>query len=147
MAFKKKEIIPTVGLKRKYHKTAAATGAKLKYKWDASRYAPMRNNMALARLFVNNMESLGRSVNPPDSGGFGSTDMGNVSQIVPAIHANIAIAPRGTLLHSPEFAAAAISEAAIDGLCDAAKTLAMIVVDLLASPETLAEVKEEFKGG
>jgi metal-dependent amidase/aminoacylase/carboxypeptidase family protein len=92
------------------------------------------------------MKSLGRHVNLPDSGGFGSTDMGNVSQIVPAIHATVAVAPRGTLLHSPEFAAAVTSEAAIDGLCDAAKTLAMIVVDLLAGPETLAKVKEEFKG-
>ena len=125
---------------------ATATGTRLKYKWDEARYAPMRNNMTLARLFVENMKSLGRSVNLPGSGGFGSTDMGNVSQIVPAIHATVAVAPRGTLLHSPEFAAAVTSEAAIDGLCDAAKTLAMIVVDLLASPETLAKVKEEFKG-
>jgi len=125
---------------------AAATGARLKYKWDESRYAPMQNNMTLARLFTDNMESLGRSTNLPDSGGSGSTDMGNVSQIVPAIHAYVAIAPRGTLLHSPEFAAAAISKEAIDGLCDAAKTLAMTVVDLLASPEIMAEVKKEFKG-
>ncbi|UCB43556.1 MAG: M20 family metallopeptidase [Dehalococcoidales bacterium] len=126
---------------------AGATGARLKYKWDAVRYAPMRNNLTLARLFVDNMKSLGRSVDLPDSGGFGSTDMGNVSQIVPTIHANVAVAPRGTLLHSPEFANAVTSEAAIDGLCDAAKTLSMVVVDLLASPETLAEVKGEFKGG
>ncbi|HEY33327.1 MAG TPA: M20 family metallopeptidase [Dehalococcoidia bacterium] len=126
---------------------ATATGARLKYKWDASCYAPMQNNMTLARLFADNMKSLGRPVDWPDSGGLISTDMGNVSQIVPAIHANVAIAPRGTLLHSPEFAAAAVSEAAIDGLCDAAKTLAITVVDLLTSPETLAEVKEEFEGG
>ena len=125
---------------------ATATGARLKYRWDESRYAPMRNNLTLARLFVDNMRSLGHSVTLPDSGGFGSTDMGNVSQIVPAIHANVAVAPRGTLLHSPEFAAVVTSEAAIDGLCDAAKTLAMTVVDLLVNPETLAEVKEEFKG-
>ena len=125
---------------------ATATGAKLKYKWDASRYAPMRNNMALARLFADNMQSLGRPVDMTGSSSFGSTDMGNVSQIVPTIHANVAVAPRGTLLHSPEFAAAVTSEAAIDGLCDAARTLAMIAVDLLTSPETLAEVKEEFRG-
>jgi len=126
---------------------ATATGAKLKYKWDAVRYAPMRNNMVLARLYVDNMQSLRRSVDTVDRDSFGSTDMGNVSQIVPAIHANVAVAPRGTLLHSPEFAAAVTSETAIDGLCDAAKTLAMTAVDLLASPEILAEVKEEFRGG
>ena len=126
---------------------AIATGAKLKYKWDTVRYAPMRNNMALARLFTENMQSLGRSVDMPGGSSFGSTDMGNVSQIIPSIHATVAVAPRGTLLHSPEFAAAVTSEAAIDGLCDAAKTLAMTAIDLLARPEILAEVKEEFKGG
>ena len=126
---------------------ATATGAKLKYKWDASRYAPMRNNMALARLFIDNMQSLGRSVAMTGGSSFGSTDMGNVSQIIPSIHATVAVAPRGTLLHSPEFAAAVTSEAAIDGLCDAAKTLAMTAIDLLAHPEILAEVKKEFKGG
>ena len=71
--------------------------------------------------------------------------MGNVSQVTPAIHATIAIPPRQVLLHSPEFAAAAASEEAIEGLCDAAKTLAMTVVDLLTRPAKLAEVKEEFE--
>ena len=126
---------------------ATATGAKLKYKWDTARYAPMRNNMVLARLFADNMQSLGRSIAIAGNNSFGSTDMGNVSQIVPAIHANVAVAPRGTLLHSPEFAAAVTSEMAIDGLCDAAKTLAMTAVDLMASPEKMAEVQQEFKGG
>jgi amidohydrolase len=125
---------------------ATATGARLKYKWDTSRYAPMRNNMVLARLFTENMQSLGRSVDMTRGSSFGSTDMGNVSQIVPAIHATVAVAPRGTLLHSPEFAEAVTSETAYNGLCDAAKTLAMTAIDLLASPETLAKVKEEFIG-
>ena len=125
---------------------AAATGARLEYKWDDVRYAPMRNNMILAELFAGNMEYLGRQVQLVDrSGAFGSTDMGNVSQVAPAIHATIAIAPRKVLLHSPEFAAAAASEEAIDGLCDAARTMAMTVIDLLARPEKLAALKEEFE--
>ena len=104
--------------------------------------------MALAQLFADNMEHLGRQVQLGDrSGAFGSTDMGNVSQVAPAIHATIAIAPRQVLLHSPEFATASASEEAIEGLCDAAKTLAMTVVDLLTRPAQLAEVKEEFERG
>jgi len=127
---------------------ATATGARLEHEWDELRYAPMRNNLALARLFANNMRLLGRQAEMTDtSGTFGSTDMGNVSQVAPAIHATVAIAPRGTLLHSPEFAAAAASsETAINGLCDAAKALALTVTDLLTSPETLADVKKEFEG-
>jgi amidohydrolase len=125
---------------------ADATGSRLEYRWDDVRYAPMRNNMTLAELFAGNLKHLGRQVQLVDrSGAFGSTDMGNVSQVAPAIHATIAIAPREVLLHSPEFAAAAASEEAIDGLCDAAKTMAMTVIDLLACPEKLTALKEEFE--
>jgi amidohydrolase len=125
---------------------ATATGARLEYRWGA-RYAPLRNNLVLAKLFQTNMQSLGRNmllVKPNKS--FGSTDMGNVSQIVPAIHPDFAIAPKEVTIHSPEFAQAAASEAGIRGMLDSAKALAMTIVDLMASPETVAEVKRELKG-
>ena len=54
------------------------------------------------------------------------------------------IAPREILPHSPQFTSAAASEAGINGLLDAAKALAMTVVDLLANPEIVIKVKEEF---
>ncbi len=127
---------------------ATASGARLEYRWDPLCYAPMQGNTVLARLYAANLKSLGRDVRlVDDSGTFGSTDMGNVSQLVPAIHATVAIAPGNVLLHSPEFAVAAVSEAAIDGLIDAAKALAMTVTDLLAAPETMTEVRNEFGGG
>ncbi|MFC2007097.1 M20 family metallopeptidase [Chloroflexota bacterium] len=126
---------------------ATATGARLEYKWGAERYAAMVNNMTLARLYQQNMRSLGRKVRLTDSSGnFGSTDMGNVSQLMPAIHPFIAIAPGEILLHSPQFASAAASKAGTKGLMDAAKAMAMTVVDLLSSPETVAKIKEEFRG-
>jgi amidohydrolase len=124
---------------------AAATGARLEYRWGEERYAPLRNNLTLARLFRQNMQSLGRKVllsNPTKA--FGSTDMGNVSQIVPAIHPDFAIAPKEVTTHSPEFAQAAASEAGIKGMLDSAKALAMTVVDLVANPETVARIKQEF---
>ena len=125
---------------------ATASGARLEYRWGKTRYAPMRNNLTLARLFRQNMQSLGRRVqlfNP--SSAFGSTDMGNVSQLVPGIHPTVAIAPKDVLGHSPQFAEAAASEAGIRGLVDAAKALAMTAVDLVANPEIAVKVKEEFK--
>jgi len=125
---------------------ATASGAQLRYKWDDVRYAPMRNNIPLAQLFLQNMESLERRVtlSKPD-GGFGSTDMGNVSQLVPSIHAFVAIAEKEIAIHSPQFASAAASEAGIKGMLDAAKALAMTVVDLVANPEIVTKVKKEFK--
>lgn len=124
---------------------AKATGARLKYKWDDVRYATMRNNLTLAQLFTENMQSLGRIVAPAEPGnGFGSTDMGNVSQLVPSIHPHVAITDKEISIHSAQFAVAAASEGGVKGMLDAAKAMAMTVVDLLANPETLAKMKKEF---
>jgi len=127
---------------------ATASGARLEYRWGAVRYAPLRNNLTLARLFRRNLQSLGRKVHLLDpANSFGSSDMGNVSQLVPSIHPSIAIAPAEALIHSPQFASAAVSEAGIRGLLDAAKALAMTVIDLVANPVIVTRVKEEFKRG
>ncbi|MFC1950104.1 M20 family metallopeptidase [Chloroflexota bacterium] len=124
---------------------STATSARLEYKWGDTYYTPLQNNPTLAQLFRQNMQSLGRKVYLSDpTGAHGSTDMGNVSQLVPSIHPSVAIAPIEVLLHSPQFALAAASEAGINGLLDAAKALAMTVVDLLANPEIVTKVKEEF---
>ena len=124
---------------------ATATGARLKYRWSEVVYAAMRNNLTLARLFKQNMESLGRRIKLTDPDcSLGSTDMGNVSQLVPGIHPEVAIAPRGVSVHSPEFALAAASETGSRGLLDAAKALAMTVFDLVSNPEVMTKVKEEF---
>ena len=125
---------------------ATASGARLEYRWANIRYIPVRNNLTLARLFRKNMQSLGRKVKPPStSHAFGSTDMGNVSQLVPSIHPFVAIASEEVLVHSPQFASAAASEAGIQGLLDAAKALAMTVTDLVANPEIVTKIKEEFQ--
>ena len=124
---------------------ATASGARLEYRWGNIRYAPLRNNLTLAQLFTQNMQFLGRKVEALDpSKAFGSTDMGNVSQLVPSIHPFVAIAPVEVVVHSPQFASAAASEVGIQGLLDAAKALAMTVVDLVANPEIVIKVKEEF---
>jgi len=126
---------------------STASGAELKYKWDEVSYAPMLNNLTLAQLFIQNMQSLGRDIVLSDpSGAVGSTDMGNVSQIMPSIHPHVQITEEDILIHSPEFALAAASEVGIKGILDAAKALSMTVIDLLANPETINKVREEFTG-
>jgi metal-dependent amidase/aminoacylase/carboxypeptidase family protein len=107
----------------------------------------MKNNMTLAGLFRQNLESLGRQVEAFDPHfGLGSTDMGNVSQVVPSIHPTIAIAPPEVLIHTPEFAAAAASQAGQQGLLDAAKTMAMTVADIF-QPGTIDKIRQEFHHG
>jgi len=123
---------------------SVASGARLEYRWRDRAYAPMKNNATLAELFKQNLESLGRHVEAFDPRfGFGSTDMGNVSQVVPSIHPTIAIASPDVFIHTQEFASAAASEAGHEGLMDAAKAMAMTVADIL-QPGMLDRIKQEF---
>lgn len=127
---------------------ATASGARLEYKWADIRYRSMRNNLTMAQLFHQNMQSLGRKIKLSDPNqAFSTTDMGNVSQVVPSIHPFVAIVPVGIAAHTTEFASAASSEAGIRGGLDAAKALAMTAVDLLANPEIVSKAKEEFQQG
>jgi amidohydrolase len=124
-----------------------ASGARLEYRWRERAYTSMKNNSNLAGLFKQNLESLGRHVEAfnPDFG-FGSTDMGNVSQVVPSIHPTIAIASPEVFIHTQEFASAAASEAGHEGFMDAAKAMAMTVADIL-QPGMLDQIKQEFQSG
>jgi amidohydrolase len=125
---------------------AVATGARLEYKWDELCYAPVRNNLTLGTIFLRNMRRTGRKTKMSDpSQSFGSTDFGNVSQIVPGIHATVSISGgRGVVSHSPQFAEAAVSEKGLQSVIDAAKGLALTVADLVANPELVEKAKAEF---
>lgn len=124
---------------------SVATGTKLEYRWSQVRYATMKNNLPLAELFASNLKQLDREVQPFDRQmGMGSTDMGNVSQRVPAIHPFIAVVTPEISVHTPEFARAAISDKGDRGLLDAAKAMAMTGVDLLCDPAAIERVKKAF---
>lgn len=124
---------------------AVATRARLEYKWADITYAPMLNNSVLAGLFTKHVESLNRTVQPYDPAhGFGSTDMGNVSQVVPSLHPFVEIASGDTMVHSPEFAAAAASPAGYAGMMDGAKAMALTGADLLADRRIMDKVKKDF---
>ena len=124
-----------------------ASGARLEYRWRDRAYDPMKNNATLAGLFKQNLESLGRHVEDFDPRfGFGSTDMGNVSQVTPSIHPTIAIAPPDVFIHTLDFASAAVSEVGHEGLMDAAKALSMTVADIL-QPGMLDMINQEFQSG
>ncbi len=121
---------------------ATATGATLKTTLKMG-YAEMIPNLTLAHAFAANWEMLGILVNEPRWGEpMGSTDMGNVSHAVPAIHPYIYIGDFAG--HTPEFRDAAIAPAAHAGLLQAAKGMAMTAVDLLSDPDLMARVQREF---
>jgi amidohydrolase len=123
---------------------AAATGASVKF-WTNPSYAEIIPNMTLAQAFTANWESIGVRVEAPrpnERGG--SSDMGNVSHVVPAIHPYIKITPDGVGGHTPEFREAAVSPDGNDGMISAAKGLALTTIDLLSNPDLMTRVKNEF---
>lgn len=122
---------------------AKASGAKLKFKWK-DYFAPLQANATLADIFADNLRALGRDPRAIPDRAFGSSDVGNVSQLVPTIHPEVAIAPRSVSLHSAEFRAAAVSAEGNRGLLDGAKAMGMTAVDLLADTKLVNRIKKEF---
>lgn len=114
---------------------AEATGCTVEHEWIEPAYADLRRNRPFEDLYADNSERLGRTLLEPDVdiAVVGSTDMGNVSQIVPSIHPMVAVAPRGIGIHTPGFADCAASAAGDLGVIDGAKAMAFTVVDLWSS--------------
>ena len=109
---------------------AMATGAELTIDEHIG-YADMRHDEELAELYRRNAEALGRSFDGPGRIEFRrfSSDIGNVSHAVPAIHPIIGIDSAPAVNHQPEFAAAAVTEAADRAILDGAIALAWTAVD------------------
>jgi len=123
---------------------AAATSTRLTATQHPDIYEPLKRNQALNDVFAGNLPAAGLAEGPAAPDRVASSDIGNVSQVTPTIHAWVAIAPLGTAIHTREFAAAAVAPAARAGLLAGAKLMALSAADLLADPSRLVAMKEEF---
>ena len=123
---------------------AAATGTRLAVTRHRDVYEPLKRNRALNEVFARNLAAAGLREGPAAPDRLASSDIGNVSQVTPTIHAWVAIAPLGTAIHTREFAAAAAAPSARAGLLAGAKLMALSALDVLTEPARLAAMKEEF---
>lgn len=126
---------------------AAAMASDVPFEVDERRgYAELVNNRALARVFGEHLARVGRAPKWEDSTiGAGSTDMGDVSHVVPSIHAWVAICGEGeTTCHQRAFAAAAASDRGLCAAREAAKSLAATALEFLGSSDLRAAVRSEF---
>ncbi|GAA3016255.1 M20 family metallopeptidase [Tetragenococcus solitarius] len=76
---------------------------------------------------------------------FGSSDVGNVSQVVPTIQPNVSIADDYIVNHSEEFKQAACSEKGLNSIEVAAELLAKTALDLIEDPKLLKQIKEDHR--
>ncbi len=123
---------------------ALATGTTLKVVPHDSVYEPLKRNQTLLDLFAANMVSAGLREGQVIPDRLASSDVGNVSQVIPTIQPMIAIAPEGMAIHTREFADAAVKPLARAGMVAAAKTMALTALDLLADPAKVKAAKDEF---
>lgn len=124
-----------VWVRRCFEAGALASGAELSITPESEPYSEFRTDLRALELYVRNAESLGRNFNAPAEQATmnrASTDMGNVSQVVPAIHPYIGLGCFPAANHQPEFAAHCIGKAANRAIHDGATALALTALDYLA---------------
>lgn len=123
---------------------AKATGCELRHEWGES-MDMVTTNQPMAAALRDNAASLGRALGPRRAGETsGSTDMGNISSLVPSIHPFFSITDERVPWHSRDFAAAARTPRALETMRLAAKALAFTAIDLLARPDLVKQAKAAF---
>ena len=112
---------------------ALATGSSLEIVEDHRPYSEMRHDHDIAAIYRRNAEALGRFF--PDLGAMleraaGSTDMGNVSLVIPSIHPAIGVGSLPAVNHQREFAAHCVTEIADQAVVDGALAMAWTAIEV-----------------
>jgi len=122
---------------------AIATGAKLEVNNFENSFDNLVSNEKLKVVVKRYFEEFGEEIEepPPTSG---STDVGNVSHVVPTVNPMIKAVPKGVNPHTQEFAENTRSKLAHDALVRASKVLALSALEVLGDGELLDAVREDF---
>lgn len=123
--------------------SAMAMGAKGSMKPYQNWVENMVPTPSFDAVYEKNLKLFGETADPAGERLMGSTDIGNVSQVVPAIQPTINISDEPIKGHSKEMVAAACSQKGLDSILLGAKVLAFTALDLIRDPETLKKIKEE----
>ncbi|ALC89413.1 amidohydrolase [Bacillus sp. FJAT-18017] len=123
---------------------ALATGAKLNVIAFQNEVDNLLLNRTFDSLFSEVIEELGEPVFTGERDGIGSTDAGNISQVVPTIHPYISIGQPDLVAHTVPFREAAASPKGDQALITGAKALALTALRLITDPDALSAVKQEF---
>ncbi|XP_052088650.1 xaa-Arg dipeptidase-like [Mytilus californianus] len=126
-----------------FDSAATSTGCQVLYDFSSKPYLNMVSNNRMADAFRSNAESLGVKFDAKEDQIGASTDMGNVSQIVPSIHPTYNI---DTIYgnHTKDFTTAAGDPKAQLHTLNQAKAMALTCLDILTDENLLKEIRDEF---
>lgn len=123
---------------------ALMTGATLEISNYELSYDNMITNKVLSKAFTENLQVISDEPIEKAKLDFGSIDMGNVSQVVPAIHPYISLNDEDLVFHTKEFADQTITSDGHQTIADGALALAQTGYDILTDAELLIKIKSEF---
>ena len=126
-----------------FEAAAKATGCTVHITESTPAYNDVRHNSVLCDLYEANSKQLGMT-HVEYTTPTGSTDMGNVSYIVPTIHPMYGIGDGTQVNHTREFTACANTPEAYQNTLIAAKAIAMTAIDLYTSPDLVKKANEAF---
>ena len=121
-------------IRRCFEAGALATGCELEITPESEPYSEFRTDERALAAYRHNAEALGRRFADGATAARmnrASTDMGNVSLVVPAIHPYVGIGSLPALNHQREFAAHCVGGTAERAMLDAATALAWTAMDMV----------------
>ncbi|MBO1332204.1 amidohydrolase [Streptomyces sp. VRA16 Mangrove soil] len=113
---------------------ALATGAELRLEPHGRDFADLVQDPYLTAAYTEAARGLGRTPRSRHGDTMASTDMGNVSRLLPAIHPTIGYDTGGALQHTAAFAAYGTSPGADRAVLDGATALALTAVAAADGP-------------
>ena len=116
-----------------FEAAAIASGCSWNVEQMGHPFEDMVNNPLMVELFAASSAALGRPMGrgaDEEPGAAGSTDMGNVSHVVPSIHPFLTINPGDAVNHQPEYAAHTVTADGEKAIRDGALAMAWTVIDL-----------------
>ena len=128
-------------VRRCFEAGALATGATLEIEATEPVYEPLHHDDLLCGHFAEALSALGYDATPGSGPKGGSTDMGNISQVVPSIHPWVSLPNTTASIHTAQFADAAAHPEAFEVMLDAGIALALTVASAAASPEDVAALR------
>lgn len=124
---------------------AMAAGCTMEWDYYEASYQNLVTNETLSKRYNQNMKLLGVKMQEEERDSMGSMDMGNVSQVVPAINPYFEITNGKTVsAHTIEFRECTRTEEAYKGMENTIAAFTQTAIDLITDSTLLESVKEEF---
>ena len=126
-----------------FEAAAKATGCEVTIEQPAPPYLDILGNPPFLKSYTANLKSLG--VEYEYEGELGSSDIGNVSYVVPAIHPFYAVGSGREVNHTHEFTQVSNTPQAHSATLTAAKAMAHTCIDVLTTEGLLEEIRTTFE--